>query len=342
VRQDFSTIPYSPGRRTSTVVVRGTPGAEGGRRAKRRQGRTRQDKARQGRAGRARPRMTISRGGSLKEAVRAGGWQSGAELRKERLAEVAKLPVYQDLYRQAVQLLNLPISQSLDSQCAGIHLQVQPSEHILGLFRPSSCTLWAAVGLNVLHTALPLTCQLGVCSRALDWVCLPARRSGSPLACTCRCTAVCACVCVDVGRKVVRYSCSSMLTQCSPSAHRSLLTAHSLTAHSLTPYSSAGSRHGWNSLLQKQKLSLLRHLSERGPSSSWVGRDWGSGRAFLRLTRTSPMLVCRANPPVWSCRVERLPAMQLDGRAKWRGDGIRSLGFQPPGAAGCYWRAEVQ
>jgi hypothetical protein len=99
---------------------------------------------------------------------------------KERLAEVAKLPVYQDLYRQAVQLLNLPISQSLDSQCAGIHLQVQPSEHILGLFRPSSCTLWAAVGLNVLHTALPLTCQLGVCSRALDWVCLPARRSGSP------------------------------------------------------------------------------------------------------------------------------------------------------------------
>jgi hypothetical protein len=61
---------------------------------------------------------------------------------------------------------------------------------------------------------------LGVFTRTPVW---------KPLACTCRCTAVCACVCVDVVRKVVRYSCSSMLTQCSPSAHCSLLTAHSLT-----------------------------------------------------------------------------------------------------------------
>ena len=27
-------------------------------------------------------------------------------------------------------------------------------------------------------------------------------------------------------------------------------------------------------------------------------------------------MVCRANPPVWSCRVARLPAMQLDRSVK--------------------------
>jgi hypothetical protein len=124
-----------------------------------------------------------------------------------------------------------------------------------------------------------------------------------------------------------------------------VLTAHcSLLTPSLPHSVLFGRVQAWMELPVAEALAfaLLRRLSERGPSSSWVGRDWGSGRAFLRLTRTSPMLVCRANPPVWSCRVERLPAMQLDGRAKWRGDGIRSLGFQPPGAAGCYWRAEAQ
>jgi hypothetical protein len=199
------------------------------------------------------------------------------------------------------------------------HLQEQPSEHILGLFRPlrpSSCTRWVAVGLNVLHTALPLTCQLGVCtscSRALDWVCLPARRSGSPSHARCRCTTV-----VRVVYVVRRYS---MLNRCSPNA-RSL--THSLFGSCC-------------------RSSRLRHLSEKrgsgGPVLVMGGSDWGSWREdFLRLTRTwgpggpSSMLVCRANPPVWSCRVGRLPAMQLDGRAKVERGGIRSLVFQPPGS----------
>lgn len=122
-----------------------------------------------------------------------------------------------------------------------------------------------------------------------------------------------------------------MLTECSPNAHS---LARSLFGQP---------RHGRNSMLQKL---CLRHLSERGsggPVLVMGGSDWGSWREedFLRLTRTwgpgglrgpSSMLVCRANPPVWSCRVGRLPAMQLDGRQKWERGGIRSLVFQPPGS----------
>jgi hypothetical protein len=189
--------------------------------------------------------MTISRSGRS-EGGGARGWQSGAELRKSVWRE---LRIYQELYRQVATAFKAP-KPLLLYKCAGIHLQVRPSEHILGLSRPNSCTRWVAVGLNVLHTALPLTCQLGACSRALDWVCLPARRSGSPLACTSCCTTVVRVV------YVVRWL-YSMLTQCSP---------NSPNAHSLFGRFRHGWMDGWNSLLQK--LSRLRHLSERGGLSS--------------------------------------------------------------------------
>jgi hypothetical protein len=128
----------------------------------------------------------------------------------------------------------------------------------------------------------------------------------------------------------------SMLTECSPNAHS---LARSLFGQP---------RHGRNSMLQKL---CLRHLSERG--SGGGGSDWGSWREedFLRLTRTwgpgglrgpSSMLVCRANPPVWSCRVGRLPAMQLDGRQKWRGAASVHWSSSHRGATANWLPAEAQ
>ena len=273
----------------------------------------------------------------LKEAVRAGGRaaQSCESACVWREARVAKL--YQDLYRQVVPAFKAPKAPSASAKSVqAYHLQVQPSEHILGLFRPlrpSSCTRWVAVGLNVLHTALPLTCQLGVCtscSRALDWVCLPARRSGSPSHAPVAARPLCVWLTLDGGTN----------TQCSPNAHPML-------THSLARSLFGQPRHGWNSLLQKLSLAA----SGRKGLWSWVaviGAVGGREEGFLRLTRTwgpggpSSMLVCRANPPVWSCRVGRLPAMQLDGRATVERGGIRSLVFQPPGSNLAATGAEAQ
>jgi len=259
--------------------------------------------------------------------VRAGGRaaQSCERACVWREARVAKL--YQDLYRQVVLAFKAPKAPSASAKSVqAYYLQVQPSEHILGLFRPlrpSSCTRWVAVGLNVLHTALPLTCQLGVCtscSRALDWVCLPARRSGSPSHAPVAARPLCVWLTLDGGTN----------TQCSPNAHPML-------THSLTRSLALRPAQAWMELPVAEALAC--GIWAKG-ALVMGGSDWGRWReeGFLRLTRTwgpggpSSMLVCRANPPVWSCRVGRLPAMQLDGRATVERGGIRSLVFQPPGS----------
>jgi len=194
--------------------------------------------------------------------VRAGGRaaQSCERACVWREARVAKL--YQDLYRQVVLAFKAPKAPSASAKSVqAYYLQVQPSEHILGLFRPlrpSSCTRWVAVGLNVLHTALPLTCQLGVCtscSRALDWVCLPARRSGSPSHAPVAARPLCVWLTLDGGTN----------TQCSPNAHPML-------THSLARSLFGQPRHGWNSMLQKLSLAAPeRKGALAGLSSSYHG-----------------------------------------------------------------------
>jgi hypothetical protein len=80
------------------------------------------------------------------------------------------------------------------------------------------------------------------------------------------------------------------------------------------------------------EVFLLAALAEMASNTAWmalalIGKP---SRYFLRpelLTK----LVCRANPPVWSCRVGRLPAMQLDGtvdssKESW----LHGPSFQPP------------
>jgi hypothetical protein len=141
------------------------------------------------------------------------------------------------------------------------------------------------------------------CSRALDWVCLPVHWPGTlshaPVAARPLWMWVVSTQCPLLTCSMLTASSSMLNAQCSTPP--SLLTLRAVQGGDRTA---------------RCRCFRLRHLSVMAlpatPVVALIGASWSP---FSASERSSARLVCRGNPPVWSGRVGRLPAMQLDGKS---------------------------